>query len=568
MRYIALACDYDGTLAQDGRVDAAMIAALERLRASGRRLVMVTGRHLEDLMRVFPATHLFDRIVVENGGLLYDPASRSVEALAEAPPADFVRELERRGVTPLAVGRAIVATEEPQDATVLQVIREMGLELQVIFNKGSVMVLPSGVNKATGLRHALDRLELSIHNTVGVGDAENDHAFLSACECGVAVANALDSIKARVDFVTASPSGAGVIELIDRMIASDLAELSPHLARHDLVIGQDDHGSDVSIASYGGLLLIAGPSGSGKTTVTTAFLERLSASAYQFCVIDPEGDYQEFPAAIAVRGPDMRTLADEARQILARPSENAVVNLVELRVEDRPQFLQLLLPRLLELRAATSRPHWIVIDEAHHLLPASWQLSEAMLPAQLNNVALVTVHPDHVVPSVLRLAERLIIAGRDPDGSLDAFVRGGGDPSMRLPEHDQNGEPLPWLLRSGVAPVRFRGLEPASDRRRHQRKYAAGDLGEDRSFYFRGPEGRLKLRARNLEIFTQLAEGVDDETWLFHLRQHDVSRWFRDVVKDESLSEEAAAIESDERSPHESRAAIREAIRRRYTTPA
>ena len=48
----------------------------------------------------------------------------------------------------------------------------------MIFNKGAVMILPSGVNKATGLAAALEELGLSPHNVVGVGDAENDHAFL------------------------------------------------------------------------------------------------------------------------------------------------------------------------------------------------------------------------------------------------------------------------------------------------------------------------------------------------------------------------------------------------------
>ena len=46
MHYLALASDYDGTLATDGRVDNATIAALERLRDSGRRLLLVTGREL------------------------------------------------------------------------------------------------------------------------------------------------------------------------------------------------------------------------------------------------------------------------------------------------------------------------------------------------------------------------------------------------------------------------------------------------------------------------------------------------------------------------------------------
>jgi hydroxymethylpyrimidine pyrophosphatase-like HAD family hydrolase len=191
MRYHALAADYDGTLAHHGRIDDETWSALRRLRDSGRKLVMVTGRQIEDLLEIVPHPDVFDRIVAENGALIYEPATRETRPTSDVePPARFVEALRRRGVAPIAVGHTIVATWEPHEDTVLHVIRELGLELQVIFNKGAVMVLPSGVNKATGLAMALTELGLSAHNVVGVGDAENDHALLQACECGAAVANA------------------------------------------------------------------------------------------------------------------------------------------------------------------------------------------------------------------------------------------------------------------------------------------------------------------------------------------------------------------------------------------
>jgi hypothetical protein len=228
MHYLALATDYDGTLASDGRVDDETIAALDRLRDSGRRLILVTGRHLDDLLYVFPEINLCDWVVLENGALLYRPATREEKPLGAPPPEEFVKALQQRGVDPLAVGRVIVATWHPHENTVLDVIRDLGLEYQVIFNKGAVMVLPSGVNKASGLSAALKELGLSPHNTVAIGDAENDQALLDCCGCGVAVANALPMLKERADFVTKGDRGAGVVELIDKLIASDLAELAPH----------------------------------------------------------------------------------------------------------------------------------------------------------------------------------------------------------------------------------------------------------------------------------------------------------------------------------------------------
>jgi hydroxymethylpyrimidine pyrophosphatase-like HAD family hydrolase len=222
MRYLVLACDYDGTLAQDGRLDDETVAALERLRLSGRKLILVTGRELDDLVSVCPQTHLFDWIVAENGALLYQPLGRQQWRLGERPPARFIQALRDRGVAPLSTGQVIVATWRPHEITVLELIAEMGLELQVIFNKGAVMVLPSGINKATGLAAALKELDVSPHDVVGIGDAENDHAFLDLCGCAVAVANALPALKERADLVTRADRGAGVAELIDELIASDL----------------------------------------------------------------------------------------------------------------------------------------------------------------------------------------------------------------------------------------------------------------------------------------------------------------------------------------------------------
>jgi hydroxymethylpyrimidine pyrophosphatase-like HAD family hydrolase len=222
MKYRLLATDYDGTIASQGEVDSATLTALERAAASGRKLVLVTGRHLPDMKTVFPQLEIFDRVVVENGALLYRPSTNKEKLLCEPPPERFLALLREREV-PLQVGRGIVATREPHEDVVLNAIHELGLELHVIFNKGAVMVLPSGVNKATGLRAALDELGISTHSVVGFGDAENDHAFLAICECSVAVGNALPALKERADIVTKAPHGAGVTEVIDQLLADDLA---------------------------------------------------------------------------------------------------------------------------------------------------------------------------------------------------------------------------------------------------------------------------------------------------------------------------------------------------------
>jgi hydroxymethylpyrimidine pyrophosphatase-like HAD family hydrolase len=221
MRYQALATDYDGTLAEGGAVRALTLASLKRARLAGLKLLLVTGRELSDLLNSFSHSDLFDRVVAENGALLYDPAAKTTRVLAPPPPPDLIRLLEKQHV-PLSTGHSIVATVEPHEAAVFAAIRDLGLEWHVVFNKGSIMALPSGITKATGLAPALIDLEISAERTVGIGDAENDHAFLAACGFGVAVANALPALKKTADFVTEGSNGAGVIEIIDRLLRDDV----------------------------------------------------------------------------------------------------------------------------------------------------------------------------------------------------------------------------------------------------------------------------------------------------------------------------------------------------------
>lgn len=568
MRYLALATDYDGTLALHGRVDEGTLSSLERFKASGRKLVLVTGRELADLMRVFPRIELFDRVVAENGALLYRPAARAEEALGEAPPEKFVAALRARGVAPLSAGRVIVATWEPHAATVLETIRALGLEQQVIFNKGAVMILPPTINKATGLHAALRELGLSAHNVVGVGDAENDHAFLSFCECAVAVANALPTLKEHVDLITQADHGAGVSELIEGLLRDDLAEIEPRMRRHHLLLGHGEDGRPVHLPPYGVNVLLAGSSGGGKSTLATSFMERLSEQAYQFCCIDPEGDYQNLADAVALGSSRQPPLIEDVLAVLQNPAENCVVNLMGIPGGDRPVFFESLFAALLALRARSGRPHWIVIDEAHHLLPAAWAPVQQVVPKALQGILLITVEPDRIAPAMARAAGTLIAVGEDPERTLRAFGRATGRaPPAAPPTRIAPGEALLW--REGEPVVTLCGTPPKAERLRHVRKYAVGELGPDKSFYFRGPAGKLRLRAQNLTLFLQLADGVDDATWNHHLQRGDYSRWLREAVKDEALADEVAAVErAANLAPRDSRALIRDKIAARYTEPA
>ena len=218
MKFSCLACDYDGTIAHDGKVAPSTVASLKRFAASGGKLLLVTGREMRDLLQIFPEIAMFDCVVAENGALLYDPATQKQRLLAPPPSEILVNELRRRGIQ-MSVGRAIIATWRPNVQDVTDAIRETKQDVRVILNKNAVMILPQGVDKASGLRVALSNLRIAAEDVVGVGDAENDLDFLAICGAGVAVANALPEVKSRVAYVTRGDHGAGVEELIDQLLS-------------------------------------------------------------------------------------------------------------------------------------------------------------------------------------------------------------------------------------------------------------------------------------------------------------------------------------------------------------
>src|ERR1700736_6118180 len=451
----------------------------------------------------------------------------------------------------------------------------MGLELQVIFNKDAVMILPSGINKGTGVKAALDELGLSTHNTVGVGDAENDHAFLGICECSVAVGNALPALKERADVVTGHTHGAGVEEIIEQLLADDLRSLQPRLKRHDILLGHKENGQEFCLGPYGTRVVVAGPSGGGKSTVVTAIVERLIQKQYQVCVVDPEGDYDDVTQFVTLGASDRIPGISEILEVLKNAGSSISINMLGVPLADRPNYFVGLLPRLQELRARTGRPHWIVIDEAHHLLPSELDSASLSIPSSLGSFALISVHPKSVSKALLDTVNCVIAIGPQP-GEIIEEVNEGSGKSWALPEATGESGPevrsremLVWQLPESNRPEKVT-LEPAKiELRRHKRKYAAGELGEDKSFYFRGPEGKLNIRAHNLNLFAQIAEGVDEETWLYHLKQHDYSVWLPEAVKDDAVADEIAMVERNANlPPAESRARILETIRKHYTAQA
>jgi hydroxymethylpyrimidine pyrophosphatase-like HAD family hydrolase len=346
MRYLVLVTNYDGTIATGRHVEPAALGAIERLRESGRRAILVSGRRLDDLLSVFPRLRLFDYVVAENGAVVYETRTGEQTLLGKPPTSEFVRRLKELTNHSIEAGKVIVSTWLPHHSAVLQAIQEMGLERQVVFNKEAVMVLPAGVNKASGMEYALRKLGLSRHEAVGIGDAENDHSFLDLCECAVAVANAVPSIRELAAFTTKGEAGQGVAELVQELIANDLSRMHGRLEKNLVTIGLGPNGKPVTIPPYGLNILIAGPSGSGKSTVTAGIIERLIERTYQVCIIDPEGDYGALPEVLTLGSPRFAVTVNQALSVLDDPKMNLNVNLLGISLEDRPQYFGHLFPNL------------------------------------------------------------------------------------------------------------------------------------------------------------------------------------------------------------------------------
>jgi hypothetical protein len=353
------------------------------------------------------------------------------------------------------------------------------------------------------------------------------------------------------------------------MLETDLAEIAPTIERQTVEIARDPEGEPVRLHPQCGGLLITGTSGGGKSTAATGFIENIIERGFQLCVIDPEGDYADLEDALVLGDAKSPPRLPAIAELLDKPEQNVVVNLLGVDTADRPRFLSELMPALSRLRVETARPHWLVIDEAHHLMPSGWNGVPLVLPQEFAATILITVDPEHIAAEALRGIEYVLALGDEADRVLGSFCKAVGEAAP--PPFGQTidrAQALFWSRRSGKLRL-VSTIEPRQDRQRHSRKYAEGELGEDKSFYFRGPDGALNLRAQNLAIFLQIAEGVDDRTWLHHLRAGDYSHWLSDKIKDGELAEDVARIEGDEAlTPLESRRRIKEAIESRYTGAA
>jgi hydroxymethylpyrimidine pyrophosphatase-like HAD family hydrolase len=517
----AVALDLDGTLTDNDRLSDTAMAAIRASRED-LKMILVTGRIFDDLDAAFPGLWPeFDAVVAENGAVLH---TRSDMRLLASPVESAVQQaLVSRGVAARA-GRVLLAVAGDDAAAAVEVIAELGLDHQVVHNRGAAMIVPAGVTKGTGLLAALDELGLSPHNTIAAGDAENDLALLHAAEVGGAVANAVPSLAAQADLQLRSRDGAGIAELLDSPLLTGRKRLCPH--RRWLQIGTYDSGDPVLVPGSQGSVLITGDTGRGKSYLAGLLAERWIDAGYAVLIIDPEGDHVGLAQRPGVHLVDAAAHLPGPTDLLAiaRPGRaSLVLDLSGLPEQAKTRYLRRLPAAVAAERAEHGVPHWVITDEAHLAVPDGPAPSGPGLAEP--GTCVITWRAD-MLPATFR-------------GTVDLILETTTTP----PTDASTLAPRATISVNGQQPRPFTVAARVSPHVRHQHKYMAAPLPPERCFYFHtlGDAGS----ASTLDEFSRHLRHCDPAILGYHVSRGDFSRWVTGTLADHALGRQVAAIERD-----------------------
>jgi hydroxymethylpyrimidine pyrophosphatase-like HAD family hydrolase len=399
MKFSVLALDYDGTIAMDGRFDSRVRDTIGEIRRRGIIVALVTGRRLDDLKQVAGDLTCFDVIVAENGATLEYPSSGRHVVLGRAPHPAFLQELKRRGI-PFITGESVVEADAQWAGPMLEAIRALEQPLALAFNRDRLMVLPPAIGKSTGLRQALSALRLSVHNAVAIGDAENDHDLLDACEVGAAVGWGSGALRAVADEVIDGAGPAAVAQYI-RQVALQPRLAATQMGRRNLTLGRQDNGDEVRLAVRGRTILIAGEPGTGKSWLAGLLCEQSILQGYSVCIIDGDGDYQSLealPGVVTFGNDDELPTARELLRAMRHPDVSVIVDLSKVPDQAKREYVGTLLPLLATWRRSTGLPHKILLDRADAFLKRAdtAQLIDPELAGYIFVTSRLSMLPDRV----------------------------------------------------------------------------------------------------------------------------------------------------------------------------
>jgi hypothetical protein len=495
--------------------------------------------------------------------------------LSHAPAAQVVDAVKQRGVK-ILLGESVIEAEASAAPTILEIIRSLEQPLTLSFNRNRLMVLPQAVAKSTGLRQALFALRLSIHNTVGIGDAENDHDLLDACEVGVAVGWGSPVLQAVADEVIRGTGPDAVAQYVRRL--SKQPRLSTaQMGRRKLLLGGQHDGTPVNLAIRGRTVVIAGEPGTGKSWLAGLLCEQLILQGYCLCIIDPEGDYRSLealPNVILLGGDDPIPQARELARTLRHPDVSVVVDLSKLPYEDKRRYAEHMLPTLAAMRRRTGLPHKILVDEAHYFVGGPH--GRTAIDSELAGYILVTYRISALDRALYSGRDVVVIVTRESDPgevkALQAVCASCSSKAVPPQTFDlamNEAALLPGAEEARGEICRFRVSPRLTAHVRHQTKYLDMPVADGHAFVFwvgdvPGP------RAATLKTFTGLLLALPNEAISGHLRRHDFSRWIHDVFRDGNLAARLLGLENrlSTDKPHTVAESIAQAIRARYETAA
>lgn len=549
MKLSAFALDYDGTIAQHGRFDPEVRQAIGDVRRRGLIVALVTGRRLADLRTVTSDLNCFDVIVAENGAVLEFPASGRHACLGHPPPPAFLAALRDRGV-PFAVGESIVESDADRAPQLLDAIRSLQLPLTVAFNRSRAMVLPPAIAKSTGLRQALAALRVSLHNTIGIGDAENDHDLLDACEAGAAVAWGSRALCEIADEVISGTPGVAVADYL-RRVAKQPRLAAAQMGRRRLLLGTEHDGTPLSLAVRGRTIIVAGEPGTGKSWLAGLICEQSILQGYAVCVIDPEGDYrtlEALPGVVVLGGDDPPPGARELARTLRHADVSTVIDLSRLGHREKLAYVATLMPMLTALRRQTGLPHKILLDEAHYFLQDTEHAR--VIDPELAGYIVVTYRLSSLDPAIRMAGDVVVFVTCERDPAEVATVLAMCRP---CPDRAQAQQLLGTLATNEAAllpgaaeaqgQLRHFTIAPRlTVHVRHKTKYIDVPMAEGQAFVFDAT--RPHQRARSLKEFVLRLNALADDELVGHLARHDFSRWLNDVFRDRPLAAHLAVLEA------------------------
>ena len=552
MKFLAIALDFDGTIAQHDVLDAEVRTAISELRARGIVIILVTGRTLSDLRRVCGDLHFVDAVVAENGGCIEFPATGYSITLTSPPPPALLEELRSAGVAH-AAGESVVEADSADAERILDILRRLELPMTLAFNRSRVMVVPQAVSKATGLQRALVILRLSAHNVVGVGDAENDHELLRVCEVGVAVEWGSAALKAAADYVLPGDGPPAVAGWIRELLSRGSLPVPVHTRRH-LLIGYAEDGRAFSLAIRGRNVFVAGDSHSGKSWVTGLLCEQLILYGYSLCILDPEGDYvslEALPGVVVLGGTDPLPRPRELMRALRHSDTSIVIDMSHTPHERKLEYVKAVLPALAILRRRTGLPHRIIIDEAHYFLQDDE--SRRLLDLELGGYTLVTYRGSNISPEALHACQAVIVTRESDPEEIRELAGLCIKCRDRKTEREWNelfqnlvvGEAvvLPVTEEAQGYVQKIRLTPRLTPHIRHLAKYIDVPVSDSRAFVFWRNGVLAGKRSNTLREFVSVIENSSVSDLDGHLRHHDFSRWISGVFGDYALANSVRDLE-------------------------